>query len=294
MVDELEARAALRRVGLHPEQVTPIPGGWANWTFDLDGEHIVRFPRTDSVALATHRELSLLPELGPAVSFAVPLPTHAATWRGRPFFAYRRIEGQALASLDRRAAVALAPAIGRMVRELHEFPVERAAHLLRLGPPRRLWQQQFEDLWLVVEEVALPELPPAVADEVRRRYDAIVATPPEFPPTLVHDDLGPEHLLVRPSAHGEPVLALIDFEDATVGDPAVDLTFLAHDFGVDALPALLAGRDLGERLGERFAFYRWMGSVHAVIYGVTQGVESERAGGVAELPRRLAAAPLLP
>lgn len=291
-MDAAAVRTVLRRVGLEPQAITPIAGGWANWTFDLDGTHIVRFPRNDSIGLSTHRELLLLPELHRHLSFEVPQPTHVGTWRDRPFFAYRRIDGVALGALDRPAGVALVPAIGRLLHELHRFPVEQAAFLLRLGPPKGVWEQRFEELWTIVEEVALPELPPATADEVRRRYHALLDDPPAFPHALVHNDLGPEHLLVRPSASEEPALALIDFEDATIGDPAVDLTFLASDFGADALPALLAGRDLGERLGERLSFYRWMGSVHAVIYGVLEGVDVERTGGVKELERRLAVPPL--
>lgn len=287
-------RTLLRRVGLSPSEITPIHGGWANWTFDLDGSTVVRFPRSDGVALATHRELALLPALASVLSFEVPVPTHSATWGDRPFFAYRRIDGVALAALDADTAASLAPDIGALLAELHSFPVERAAHLLRLGPPAGVWQQRYEDLWELVAAAALPELSAEVADQVRRRYHALVEDPPTMPTTLVHNDFGPEHLLVRTPKRGGGVrLALIDFEDATVGDPAVDLTFLAHDLGPEALPALLAGRDLGDRLGERLAFYRWMGSVHAVIYGVTEGVEEERLGGIAELSRRLAVPPIL-
>ena len=265
--------AALERVGLAPERMTEIVGGWANWTFELDGSLIVRFPRNDSVALATHRELNLLPALARHVSFAVPEPTHVGTWNDRPFFAYRRIDGRALRAGDDPAPV------GRMVAELHAFPVERAAELLRVGPPSRAWRDRYVDFWPLVEEVALPEMDAALADEVRRRYHAMVDDPPDFPPTLVHNDLGPEHVLVG--------AGIIDFEDATVGDPAVDIAPLVATLGRDALPVLTAGRDLGDRLEDRIRFYRWMGSVHAVIYGVTAGVEEERLGGLAELPRRL-------
>lgn len=286
-MDEVAARAALRRVGLEPQRITPILGGWANWTFDLDGAAIVRFPRTDAVALATHRELSLLPALHRALPFEVPLPTHVGSRRDRPFFAYRRIAGVPLGEWRGGGTVELAPAIGWLLAHLHAFPADHAAELLRLGPPAGVWQQRYEELWPVVEAVALPALRPSVADEVRRRYHRILDDPPAFPVTFVHNDLGPEHLLVQTGA-GPPALALIDFEDATVGDPAVDLTFFVHDAGLDALPALLSGRDLGERLGERLSFYRWMGSVHAVVYGVTEGVEAERVGGAVELERRLA------
>lgn len=284
-MDDHDVRRALARVGLAPASVRPIEGGWANWTFDLDGERIVRFPRNDSVALATMRELHLLPALAPTLSYPVPSPTHVGRWRGRPFFAYDRIEGTPLVATTSPAD--LAERMGRAVAEIHAFPVDRAAALLATGPASSSWWSGYEDLWEVVEEVALPELEADLADAVRRHLGRLLDDRPAFEPTLVHDDLGPEHILVR--ADGS--IGLIDFEDATVGDPAIDLTWLVAALGPGALPALLAGRDLGDRLGERLWVYRWMGSVHAVIYGVTAGVEEERVGGAREARRRMAAPP---
>jgi len=40
-------------------------------------------------------------------------------------------------------------------------------------------------------------------------------------------------------------------------------------------------------LDERMHFYRWMGSIHAIIYGVTQGVTAEVDHGRRELARRI-------
>jgi hypothetical protein len=61
--------------------------------------------------------------------------------------------------------------------------------------------------------------------------------------------------------------------------------------GSTALTRLLAGRDLGDHLDERMWFYRWMGSVHAIIYGITERTENERRSGLAEPHRRLDAHP---
>ncbi len=285
MNDE-EVRRALGRVDLDPRVVTPILGGWANWTFELDGSSIVRFPRNDSVALATHRELLLLPELAMhATAFEAPQPSNVGTWRDRPFFVYPRVDGTALDVIDR--PIEWSGSIGFALRDLHAFPVDRAASLLRLGPPDAVWRSRYEDLWDVVSAIALPEMDRRLADDVRRHYSEVIGTPPTFPPCLVHNDLGPEHVLIRCDGAAPPV-ALLDFEDATVGDPAVDFTPLVAFLGPAALPDLLGGRDVGDRLSERLWFYRWMGSVHAVIYGVTSGVEEERVGGLTELRRRLA------
>lgn len=277
-----EVRTALCRVGLEPQRVEAITGGWANWTFELDGEAIVRFPRSDSVALATHRELALLPELAAFVSFSVPVPESIASFRDRPFFTYRRIAGRPLSDGD---APEVATPLGAMLAELHHFPVDRAAHLLRLGAPERVWRDRYEDLWETISQVALPVLPGRLAEEVRRRYTTFVERPPAFPVCFIHNDLGPEHVLLD-EATGAPC-ALIDFEDASVGHPAVDMTPLVATLGLSALPALEHERDLGERLADRLWFYRWVGSLHAIIYGVTAGVEAERVGGIRELRRRI-------
>ncbi len=282
-MDEGDVRAALARVGLDPKVIEQIPGGWANWTFDLDGELIVRFPRNDPVALCTHRELLLLPELAPTLSFAIPVPSHVGTWCDRPFFAYRRLGGSAFS--EDRVAHGFAGALGGMLADLHRFPVERAAHLLRLGRAETVWRARYEDLWSTVRDVALPEMDRVTADEVTRRYHHIVESPPEFSQSLIHNDLGPEHVLVDET--GDPT-GLIDFEDASVGDPAVDVTWWIAMLGPEARPDLLGERDWGERLDERLGFYRWMGAVHAVIYGVTEEIDDQRVGGVEGVRRRLA------
>lgn len=284
-MNDQEVLRALKRIDLEPRVVAPILGGWANWTIELDGHSIVRFPRNDSVALATHRELLLLPELAAhATAFDVPEPIRSGTWRDRPFFVYRRIAGTSLDVIDRPADHS--KIIGAALLDLHAFPVDHAARLLRLGAPEAVWHHRYEDLWEVVSTTALPEMDTNLADDVRRHFHQLVDHPPTFPPCLVHNDLGPEHVLIRRD-EVVPLVALLDFEDATVGDPAVDFTPLVALLGDDALPELIGDRDLGDRLAERLWFYRWMGSVHAVIYGVLEGVEEERAGGLAELRRRL-------
>ena len=64
-----------------------------------------------------------------------------------------------------------------------------------------------------------------------------------LPLALVHNDLGLEHLLVGPGP--QELAGIIDFEDATIGDPAIDLVPFVAAFGRDALVELLDGRDLG-------------------------------------------------
>ena len=157
-------------------EVSPIGEGWANWTFLVDGTLIVRFPRNAEIADATRRELRLLPELGRHVSFAVPIPKMVGEWAGQPFFAYEHIKGRPLSPDD----LSIATAIGRLLEELHSFPVTRVAEILGAPAPAVAWRERYLELWPVVEQFALPELDQSTADTVKSSYSHMVEHPPEL------------------------------------------------------------------------------------------------------------------
>jgi aminoglycoside 2''-phosphotransferase len=281
-VDSIAAGDALERVGLRGSQIVEIVGGWAFWTFDVDGRWIARFPRRPDIGLAARRELALLPELARHVSFQVPAPSHRSTRRGQPFFVYPRIPGRAFTAAD--ATPKVLHQVGAMLRELHDFPLDRAAQLLGTGAPSQAWRAHLEGLWPVIERVALPCMGPKLASDVAREFRRFLSKPLEFPHCLIHNDLGLEHILID-EASATPV-GLIDFESAWIGDPAVDFVPLRAALSQAEFDQLLDNRSLGDDLSERMWFYRWMGSVHAIIYGVTEDSESERQSGLTELERR--------
>lgn len=267
-MNRIQAEAALASIGLGAHHVAPILGGWAFWTFDVDDNWIVRFPRTAASAAAATRELLLLPELALRLPFPVPNPSHRGTWNGWPFFAYPKIPGRGLGESDGSAAVFTR--LGEMIGELHSVPVDRAAELLGIVTPARAWRFRLERLWPDIETIAMPHMSPDVAARVMREFDGFVSNLPELPASLIHNDLGLEHLLVNESTGW--LQGIIDFESAWIGDPAIDFVPLAATFGKEALRVILRDRDLGPMLDDRLWFYRWMGSIHAIIHGVTQDV----------------------
>jgi aminoglycoside 2''-phosphotransferase len=140
-------------------------------------------------------------------------------------------------------------------------------------------------MWPVIETVALPAIDVPTADRVRTEFGQFLDTPFDSPHCLIHNDLGPEHILVDETT-GMPT-GLIDFESAWIGDPAIDFVPLRALLGAHRLHALIEGRDLGGGLAERMRFYHWMGSVHAVIYGVREEHEDELRVAASELRKRL-------
>lgn len=281
---ELQAREALGGVGLEPGRVTRLEGGWAYWTFDLDGEAIARFPRDGEISRAAERELRLLPELGPAVSFRVPAPSHRGSFDGMPFFVYPKIPGRPLGEADRSPAVRRR--LAGMLRELHGFSAERARELLGAEPTVGGWRRYYERLWPAVRDLALPALDPGLAREVERAYDDFVHGELSFPCCLVHFDLGPSHVLIDETA-GLPT-GIIDFESAWVGDPLVDCFWVGRVVAGSGWRELFGDRDLGPDIERRAWFYNWMGAIHAVMHGVREGDAEEIAAAVAGVRSRFA------
>jgi aminoglycoside phosphotransferase (APT) family kinase protein len=284
-VDVDKARAALADFpDLAREPLQPIPGGWASWTFAVGSQWIVRFPRNAGVARSTERELRLLPALAGRLPVATPAPTHAGTCDGWPFFVYRRIPGRPLAPGDGHPA--FLAELGATLGALHGLPVAGAVQLLGDEPTPDAWWAGYDELWRTVEADVLPLVAGHVRNAITAEYRRVVDRRPQFPPVLVHRDLAPEHILV--DERTGRLSGLIDFEDACVGDPVIDLVTAAATFGGSppVLAALTGDRDLGPAPGVRLAFYTWVTALHHVIHGVHHDVPDDVATGLTRLYRR--------
>ncbi|ADD46055.1 phosphotransferase family protein [Stackebrandtia nassauensis] len=273
-----EASRFLAELGIADDSVTPITGGWASWTFATGSGRILRVARNPEIDAAHRRESRLLPELAEAVSFAVPAPTHFGVHKGMTYMVYPRLPGRGLEPGDRVRAVA------PMLAELHAFPVDRAAELLGCAVTAEAWRDDYLEIGKWVEGEVLPVLDGELRDRVRREYDATLPDLAAISPALIHRDLGCEHILTDPET-GMPT-GIIDFETATVGDPAIDYVGLLVTFGEQVTRELIAasGSEISWRL---VRFYHWLGAAHAVKYGLAERDDAIVADGIEGLRRRL-------
>lgn len=277
-----EARAAIAEVSpLQPDRIVRIEGGWASHTFLVHDEWIFRFPRTDEVARGLEREIRLLPPLARAVSFRVPHFEYIGTFAGRPFVGYQMIPGVPLEEVDFDDRPILD--IARVLRELHGFADARTI----LGDEGTVdeWRSDYEAL----RRKTIVEVHPLVDDEMRtaiddgfKRFMEALA----FEPVLVHRDLGTEHVLV---SNDRSVAGVIDFEDAAIGDPVIDFVGFRNAFGAEVTQRIAHeyGKPLDEAEVVRLHFYVWMGSVHAIFYGLQIGDAALVEEAIGRLRRRL-------
>ena len=308
-------------LGLNYGQIRPITGGWSYWTFEVEpddhGEQvdssavepgwIFRFPRNSVVAENLQKEQAVLSVAASRVDFSVPRFEHAGCWNGQPYAGYRRIPGCPLSarpSPGRKLSVETAGSIGAALSSLHDIPTSLVEAACPVRPAVDAWRQRYFALREEVRTNVLPVIESTDKDAAESTLDAVergfdrflyeeLATLKDV--ALVHCDLGCEHILIGDD--GTTVSGLIDFEDATIGDPTIDFVGIYVTYGMEAVKRVLDGyrcrRAFDEHFEQRLYFYTWMASCHEIIYGLEEGRSDLVEDGVTGLRTRLESAGLL-
>ncbi len=263
-------RAAFPELG--ERHVRRLGEGWANVCWLGASGLVYRFPTTVAGRTALPMEAALLPCLAPALPLAAPVFRHVAA--DGSVAAYPLVPGVPLAAL----APGHARALAALLTALHGYPRARAAALGLPDVSPAAWRARLGAFWAA----ALADLAPWwSADDAARAAGHIAGflgdeTGFAFTPALIHGDLVPEHLLAEPDTGR--LVGVIDFEDAQIGDPALDFAGLAQ-LAAPVLAAYRGPADPG--LLGRAAFYRSLGPLHEMLYGVRSGRPARVRAGLA-------------
>lgn len=245
-----DVRALLSSAGMRAPALAAVGEGRTAWTYLVDDEWIVQIPRYQHVAEAARTQAAVLPVVAEHVPFAVPAPEVIAHHHGHPVVRHRKLPGRALQPGDRWRDLAA------VLRALHRVPVEAVAPLLGLdtAPPWRQRWAQFRDQL---------DASPHVPDDLRRPLvTALDQLPDPEELTFVHADLAAEHVLVDPGTR-RPT-GLIDFDWATVGDPALDFVGLLSALGPAATRELIA--EHGQVSWQRLQVQWCLNPCHALVH----------------------------
>jgi aminoglycoside phosphotransferase (APT) family kinase protein len=265
-------------LGRPPARIVLEDAGYDFEVLIVDDEWVFRFPRRSGVVAALEVEIALLPELAPTLPCAVPRFEHIVL---EPLVCvgYRAIEGEPLSS---DSAPELARDVGLFLSGLHTFDADRAH---ALGVERPDWQQSYGAKCAEFDLLVAARLGPAehavAAQMFRDGIDALDG----FEPVLLHGDLGAEHLLC---ANGR-LAGVIDWGDARIGDPALDLAWLLHRTQptfVRALAEWYSGC-IDERLRARALFYHRLVPWYEAHYGLFTNQPERVEAALGEIQARL-------
>lgn len=232
LADEVPGRPTLHEIAL-------LDGGRSNITYELTtstGPLILRRPPLGEIAQSANdvgREYRVMAALQGST---VPVPQTVASCTdsaviGAPFTLVRKVDGRVLrgpgdvAGLDPVAVDRCFQALIETLARLHDI-TPSSVGLDRLGRPDGFVARQVERWKRQLDVVATREHP--AATELHRRLAA--AVPVSARTGIVHGDYRLDNVMVGHHDPGE-VIAVLDWEMATLGDPLTDLGLMLvyHD-----------------------------------------------------------------
>lgn len=197
---------------------------WRRATARLGDEYVVKFAWTQEACALLEREIAIHTELERAAP-DVPQPALVATSQ-LPLLLIRRFVpgrpgpwGNEATSMSEGARKVMAAQMARVLANLHRHDLVPTAQRLGLVDPEA--QSDTEGL---LEEF-LPLITPEHADRVRATcawVDEVLREPTER--VLLHGDLHSFNIVF--DQDWSDVLAVLDFESASLGDPAFDFRYL--------------------------------------------------------------------
>jgi aminoglycoside phosphotransferase (APT) family kinase protein len=217
--------------------------GWDNVAFLVNGSWVFRFPKREAARLAMEHEILCLQALGDDLPLRVPRIEFVGRPQGEypfPFSGYAELPGRTACSVDWTLPdrMAVAPRLGAFLACLHDEtqPLARNAGLpgdliRRTDLPFRLQGLQ--------ERLALLEPSQELPDGERMiewAGDLARSEPWGGTARVVHGDLYARHLLVDSD---QRLTGVIDWGDAHLGDPALDLSVLFGFLPAQARPGFL-------------------------------------------------------
>lgn len=210
----------------------PFGAGWDNELFTVSDEWIFRFPKRAECVPGLMREIEIMPIVVNALGSMVPRfdyvgqPAESFPY---PFVGYRMLAGIGADQVPAADLGALAVDLGEFLSGLHRLEPTG------VPPTPEAWEKRWSAIRTELVAAA-PTVRPLLGGDLLARAEpylagAVPAPGSASPRRLIHSDICPDHLLVDP--HTGRLTGVIDWTDATVGDPVLDFVGL---IGIDAFP----------------------------------------------------------
>ncbi len=196
-----------------------VRSGWDNRTFRLGQKLLVRMPSAEHYAPQVMKERRWLPFLAERLSTSIPfVQAHGSPEHGYPWSwsVYRWIEGDDVDANDRSDSIQFAESLAQFISELHDIepsdgPVPGRHNYYRGGSLSEYDAETRSNAVLLQNEICV--------DTALSIWNNALNTQWLSKSVWVHGDLEATNILVR-EGH---LVAVIDFGNCAVGDPACDL-----------------------------------------------------------------------
>lgn len=272
------------------QTVQPITSGWDSFVLEVNGELIFRFPTRNDVVEYLQMEMRLLPILEKALSTSIPHFSYIGHGDANypfMFVGYRKLVGISLEdeNIPSEHLAALAADLGTFLSELHGFPVAQAVQASVEEHTAMQWRERYQDRYTDLQKRAFPLLDRELHTRSERLWEDFLSDRAifTFQPVLLHCDLNCEHIFYDVE-HGM-LTGIIDWGDATIGDPAQDFVGLLVGRGRAFTERVLAHYQgvVDATFWRRMDFYLCYIPFSELLYGAYSGKEQFIAQGIERL-----------
>jgi len=281
------ALATIRRAcpDLELHSMEPIGSGQNNVIKLVNEELIFRFPKYKEGTTRLKHEADLLSFIADRLPLDVPLPLTCCLDDDaiyRPFICYRKVNGEPLEAerllqLGHDVLRRLAGQLAGFLRQLHSmnlgdlFEEERSTF-----DPYAEW----EDLYERIQSKLYPDLKPEAREWTDQHFGQFLHAKTASPivPVLVHGDFGTSNLLYDPDELR--ICGILDFDEAGIGDPAVDYAALRASYGESFFKLVLDEHPEVQRMMDRVLFYQGTFALQEALFGLENGDSEAFQAGV--------------
>ena len=293
------------------QSIRQFPSGFSNLTYLLStdqSEYVLRKPPIGANIKSAHdmgREFKVLTLLKPHFSF-VPTPIayeESGDVLGAPFYLMERVNGiilrnKAPKGLDLSADLmnAISKNAVKQLADLHKIDLQSSG-LADFGKPEGYVERQVTGWAKRYQKAKTDEI-----KEIEDSFDWLLANlPDQNPAAFIHNDFKYDNIVLDPD-NPENIIAILDWEMATVGDPLMDLgTTLAYwaeakdsdalkPFNLTWLPGNLTREEVVQTYFEQtgqpeknMVFYYVFGALKVGV--ICQQIYARYAKGITKDPR---------
>jgi aminoglycoside phosphotransferase (APT) family kinase protein len=240
-----------------PLHASLIAGGRSNLTYTVDDgvtTWVLRRPPLGHVLPTAHdmvreyRVMTALAETDVPVPRTIALCEDLAV-NDAPFYVMEMVDGiiyrdsASLAGLDPGEATRMSEALVDVLVAIHAVDFD-AVGLAQFGRPDGFLERQVRRWGEQWERSKTRELPSV--DELARRLRA--ALPDSGPPAIVHGDYRLDNTMMRRDDPGS-IVAVLDWEMSTLGDPLADLGLFLLYWGRDDAQIIATGAAIEDQAG---------------------------------------------
>ncbi|ESA32637.1 6 -aminoglycoside n-acetyltransferase [Leptolyngbya sp. Heron Island J] len=251
--------------------VDAISHGRNNTVLDVNDQFIFRFPKYIEGLHALKQEITLLKYIQGRISLATPEPEFIclADLSGA-FMGYPKIPGEPL--WNNLLSNASSTTQGNLAKQLGEFlsTLHRLSSITELATclPRNDTASQWTEIFRRIRTKLIPHMRPDAQTWIISHFERFLNEPKHFAykPVLKHGDFGTSNILFDQTTNS--ISGIIDFSNASLGDPAYDFAGLLSSYGENFVYQASCGYPNFEDLWPRIRFYKSTFALLEALFGI--------------------------